>query len=381
MNKRILFKNSIVGLYSNQKKDEKRRMREFIPTILPLKKEIETKEILKATMSAHKALAELKGIANSLPNQKIVINTLILQEAKDSSAIENIITTHDELYRSSISDVFISNDIKEVQRYKDALYLGFEIIKTKKVLSVNHIKEIQATLEQNDAGFRKQSGTVLKNPTTGDIKFIPPQNPQDIIDLMANLAEYINEGGLDDVDSLVKMAIIHYQFESIHPFYDGNGRTGRIINILYLVLEGLLDVPILYLSRYIIKHKADYYRLLNGVSFHDGLPAWILFMLKGIEEISKETIITIKNVERLMEETKEIMLEKVPKIYSKDLLEALFYHPYTKRVFIEEHLNVSRPTATHYLKTLENMGVLSSQKIGKEIFYVHNELFTLFKNV
>lgn len=356
-------------------------MKEFIPSFLPIKKEIETKAILKASASAHRALAELKGIANSLPNQKIVINTLVLQEAKDSSEIENIITTHDELYRSSISDVFISNDIKEVQNYKDALYLGFETIQTQKCLSVNHIKAIQATLEQNDAGFRKQSGTVLKNPTTGEVKFIPPQNPQDIVDLMANLADYINDGGLDDVDSLVKMAIIHYQFESIHPFYDGNGRTGRIINILYLVLEGLLDVPLLYLSRYIIKNKADYYRLLNGVSFHDGLQEWILFMLKGVEEISKETIVTIKNVERLMEKTKEMMLEKAPKIYSKDLLEALFYHPYTKRVFIEEQLNVSRPTATNYLKELEAMGVLSSQKIGKEVFYVHDELFNLFKNV
>lgn len=253
------------------KKVKEKHMKEFMPSFLPIKKEVETRAILKASTSAHRALAELKGIANSLPNQKIVINTLVLQEAKDSSEIENIITTHDELYRSNISDVFISNDIKEVQNYKDALYLGFETIQTQKCLSVNHIKAIQATLEQNDAGFRKQSGTVLKNPTTGEVKFIPPQNPQDIVDLMANLADYINDGGLDDVDSLVKMAIIHYQFESIHPFYDGNGRTGRIINILYLVLEGLLDVPILYLSRYIIKHKADYYRLLNGVSFHDGL--------------------------------------------------------------------------------------------------------------
>ncbi|MEA2028836.1 MAG: Fic family protein, partial [Campylobacterota bacterium] len=317
----------------------------------------------------------------SLPNQRIVINTLVLQEAKDSSEIENIITTYDEVYRSDISKEFISGDIKEVQNYKDALYLGFEIIKSKKILSVNHIKEIQATLEQNHAGFRKQSGTVLKNPTTGEVKFMPPQNPQDIVDLMANLAEYINDPMLDDFDSLVKMAIIHYQFESIHPFYDGNGRTGRIINILYLVLEGLLDVPILYLSRYIIKNKVDYYKLLNDVSFNDGLENWILFMLKGVEEISKETIQVIRTIETLMNETKELMIQKNPKTYSKDLLEALFYHPYTKRAFIEEHLNVSRPTATNYLKELENMGVLKSEKIGKEVFYVHTKLFELFKNV
>ena len=356
-------------------------MKEFIPSKLPLKKDIETKEILRATITAHKTLAELKGIANSLPNQKIVINTLVLQEAKDSSEIENIITTYDEIYRSDISDSFINSDIKEVQNYKDALYLGFDIIKTKKFLTINHIKEIQSTLEKNDAGFRKQSGTVLKNPTTGEIKLIPPQNPKDIEELMTNLVDYINDSSLEDFDSLVKMAIIHYQFESIHPFYDGNGRTGRIINILYLVLENLLDVPILYLSRYIIKNKADYYRLLNDVSFNDGLNNWILFILKGIEEISKETIKTIKNIENLMNETKNIIVEQKPKIYSKDLLEALFYHPYTKRVFIEEQLNISRPTATNYLNELEKLGILSSKKIGKEVFYVHNKLFELFKDM
>lgn len=356
-------------------------MKEFIPSKLPLKKDIETKEILRATITAHKTLAELKGIANSLPNQKIVINTLVLQEAKDSSEIENIITTYDEIYRSDISDSFINSDIKEVQNYKDALYLGFDIIKTKKFLTINHIKEIQSTLEKNDAGFRKQSGTVLKNPTTGEIKLVPPQNPKDIEELMTNLVDYINDSSLEDFDSLVKMAIIHYQFESIHPFYDGNGRTGRIINILYLVLENLLDVPILYLSRYIIKNKADYYKLLNDVSFNDGLNNWILFILKGIEEISKETIKTIKNIENLMHETKNIIIEQKPKIYSKDLLEALFYHPYTKRAFIEEQLNVSRPTATNYLNELEKLGILSSKKIGKEVFYVHNKLFELFKDM
>lgn len=356
-------------------------MKEFIPSKLPLKKDIETKEILRATITAHKRLAELKGIANSLPNQKIVINTLVLQEAKDSSEIENIITTYDEIYRSDISDSFINSDIKEIQNYKDALYLGFDIIKTKRFLTIKHIKEIQSTLEKNDAGFRKQSGTVLKNPTTGEIKLIPPQNPKDIEELMTNLVDYINDSSLEDFDSLVKMAIIHYQFESIHPFYDGNGRTGRIINILYLVLENLLDAPILYLSRYIIKNKADYYKLLNDVSFNDGLNNWILFILKGIEEISKETIKTIKNIENLMNETKNIIIEQKPKIYSKDLLEALFYHPYTKRAFIEEQLNVSRPTATNYLNELEKLGILSSKKIGKEVFYVHNKLFELFKDM
>jgi len=356
-------------------------MQEFIPNKLPINKDIETKEILKATTLAHRSLAELKGIANSLPNQKIVINSLVLQEAKDSSEIENIITTYDEVYRSDISSDFISQDIKEVQNYKDALYFGFDIIKTKKFLTVNHIKEIQATLEQNDAVFRKQSGTVLKNPVTGEIKLIPPQHPQDIIDLMSNLADYINDVSLEDFDSLVKMAIIHYQFECTHPFYDGNGRTGRIINILYLVLEGLLDMPILYLSRYIIRNKSNYYKLLSDVSFNDGLNEWILFMLKGIEEIAKETIQIIKDIETLMEKTKNTIQENKPKIYSKDLLEALFYHPYTKISFIEDTLSVTRKTASNYLKELESIGVLTSHKKGREVYYVHDELFDLFRNV
>ena len=356
-------------------------MKEFIPNKLPIKKDIETKEILRATTLAHRALAELKGMANSLPNQQIIINTLVLQEAKDSSEIENIITTYDEVYRSDVSDSFINSNIKEVQNYKDALFLGFDIVKSRGVLTVNHIKSIQEKLEQNSAGFRKQSGTVLKNPATGEIKLIPPQHPEDIINLMANLAEYINDDALEDFDNLVKMAIVHYQFESIHPFYDGNGRTGRIINILYLVLHGLLDMPILYLSRYIIKNKADYYKLLNNVSFNNGLNEWVLFMLKGVEGIAMETIQVIKDIEQLMIETKEIIKSKRPKIYSKDLLEALFYHPYTKRVFIEEHLSISRPTATNYLKELENMGILNSEKIGKEVFYIHSRLYELFKDM
>ena len=356
-------------------------MKEFIPHTLPIKKDIETKEILKATTLAHRALAELKGVANSLPNQDIIINTLVLQEAKDSSEIENIVTTHDELYRSDISNDFISQDIKEVQNYKNALYFGFDLVKKRAVLSVNHIKEIQAILEQNDAGFRKQSGTVLKNPATGEIKLIPPQHPEPINNLMANLAEYINDKELEDFDSLVKMAIIHYQFESIHPFYDGNGRTGRIINILYLLLEELLDVPILYLSRYIIQNKAKYYQLLHKVSFDNGLNEWILFMLKGVETIAKDTIELIREIESLMKKTKEIIKMNKPKIYSKDLVEALFFHPYTKRAFIEEHLNISRPTATNYLKELELMGILRSEKRGREVFYVHDELFKVFQNV
>ena len=346
---------------------------------LPLAHQIETPKVLKKAISANRALANLNGVARIIPNSAILINSLVLQEAKDSSAIENIITTHDELYRANLDIESVTNEAKEVQNYKEALLRGFALVKDTKLLLKKHIVEIQAVLEQNDAGVRKQAGTNLKNSLTGEVIYTPPQDYEAIQELLTNLENYINEP--NDIDPLVNMAIIHHQFESIHPFYDGNGRTGRIINILYLILKDLLDIPVLYLSRYIITHKADYYRLLSDVSFNDGLNEWILFMLRGVEEIARETIQTIKSIETLMNETKNIIIEQKPKIYSKDLLEALFYHPYTKKAFIVEHLKISRPTVTNYLNELENIGILSSKKIGKEIFYIHTKLFDLFKDM
>ncbi len=346
---------------------------------LPLAHQIETPKVLKKAISANRALANLNGVARIIPNSAILINSLVLQEAKDSSAIENIITTHDELYRANLDIESVTNEAKEVQNYKEALLRGFALVKDTKLLLKKHIVDIQAVLEQNDAGVRKQAGTNLKNSLTGEVIYTPPQDYETIQELLTNLENYINEP--NDIDPLVNMAIIHHQFESIHPFYDGNGRTGRIINILYLILKDLLDIPVLYLSRYIITHKADYYRLLSDVSFNDGLNEWILFMLRGVEEIARETIQTIKSIETLMNETKNIIIEQKPKIYSKDLLEALFYHPYTKKAFIVEHLKISRPTVTNYLNELENIGILSSKKIGKEIFYIHTKLFDLFKDM
>ncbi len=346
---------------------------------LPLAHQIETQKVLKKAISANRALANLNGVARIIPNSAILINSLVLQEAKDSSAIENIITTHDELYRANLDIESVTNEAKEVQNYKEALLRGFALVKDTKLLLKKHIVDIQAVLEQNDAGVRKQAGTNLKNSLTGEVIYTPPQDYETIQELLTNLENYINEP--NDIDPLVNMAIIHHQFESIHPFYDGNGRTGRIINILYLILKDLLDIPVLYLSRYIITHKADYYRLLSDVSFNDGLNEWILFMLRGVEEIARETIQTIKSIETLMNETKNIIIEQKPKIYSKDLLEALFYHPYTKKAFIVEHLKISRPTVTNYLNELENIGILSSKKIGKEIFYIHTKLFDLFKDM
>ena len=235
---------------------------------LPPSIEIETKKILKSATLANRYLAELKGVSETIPNQSILINTLVLQEAKDSSEIENIITTHDEMYKAELySDLAISSSTKEVQNYVEALRAGFELVQKKKnkILTCNHIIAIQEILEKNDAGFRTLPGTDLRNHATGETVYVPPQNNQTIVQFMRNLENYINDDTLSDVDPLVKMAVIHHQFESIHPFYDGNGRTGRIINILYLVSKRLLDIPTLYLSRYIIETKSDYYRLLQSV--------------------------------------------------------------------------------------------------------------------
>ena len=233
---------------------------------LPLDWDVETKTVLKSLPSAHAALAELKGIASTMPNQSILINTLGLQEAKDSSAIENIITTHDDLYKSELNlDSYKSLNAKEVQNYIAATKTGFDLISKNGLLTNRTVLKIQEVLEGNKAGFRKLPGTTLKNTSTGEIIYTPPQDPEEIKNLMTNLEKFINDKESCDFDPLVKMAIIHYQFESIHPFYDGNGRTGRIINILYLIQEKLQDLPILYLSNYIIKNKSDYYRLLQEV--------------------------------------------------------------------------------------------------------------------
>ncbi|WP_457750263.1 Fic family protein [Sulfurimonas sp.] len=346
---------------------------------LPLSADIETKKILKKSISANRALANLNGVANTIPNQNIIINSLVLQEAKDSSEIENIITTHDELYKSSIDSSNISQATKEVNSYAKALKEGFKLVKKHNLLLVKDIIVIQAILENNDAGIRKQAGTVLKNEDTGEVVFTPPQSENEIRELLSNLEKYINTG--DDIDPLIKMAIIHHQFESIHPFYDGNGRTGRIINILYLVLNGLLDIPILYLSRYIIQHKADYYRLLQEARTKRAWEEWILFMLDGVEQTSKETIKMINAINNLMQVTARNIQEKLPKIYSKDLVDILFIHPYTKIEFLTDKKIVkTRQTASLYLKELENIGLMKSIKLGRNIFYINIELFNMLKN-
>lgn len=344
---------------------------------LPLPFDVESKTILKALPSAHAALAELKGIASTIPNQIILVNTLGLQEAKDSSAIENIITTHDDLYKSELNlDSFKSLEAKEVQNYVSALKKGFELVKTRKLITNNIIIEIQKELEQNDAGFRKLPGTSLKNSSTGETVYTPPQDINEINKLMTNLEEFINNQSMCDYDPLVKLAIIHFQFESIHPFYDGNGRTGRIINILYLILEELQNLPILYLSNYIIKNKPDYYHYLQQIRDDNHWEDWILFIIRGIEITSKETINLISQIRELMLEYKYKLRDNY-KFYSQDLLNNLFKHPYTKIEFIVNDLNVSRITAANYLNKLAEDGMLRKERIGTGNYYINERLFDL----
>ncbi len=351
------------------------------PSNLPYNINLDTIPILKKLAIAHRSLAELKGIAQSIPKQEVLINTLALQEAKDSSEVENIVTTHDELYKSSLQvNNYFSPQSKEVQNYVAALKRGFEIVKTKQVLTVNGIIEIQEVLEKNNAGLRKVPGTSLKNQKTGEVVFEPPQDAIIIKELMSNLEKYINDPLMSEYDPIVKMAVIHFQFESIHPFYDGNGRTGRIINILYLVLNELLDLPILYLSRYIIQHKSDYYRLLQSVRVEGNWEEWILFMLEAVIETSKQTIVLIQSMKELMLKIKNDLRDNY-KFYSQELLNHLFKQPYTKIEFLMDDLNVSRVTAAGYLNLLAENKLLVKHKIGKSNYYINWQLMEILTKI
>ena len=344
----------------------------------PPKIDIETKEVLKMVNKARTALAELKGVAESIPNQYLLLNTLVLQEAKDSSAIENIITTQDELFKAELNIEGVQFlAAKEVQNYAIALKRGYELIKESTLLTNRTILEIQETLERNKAGFRKVPGTSLKN-NFGQVVYEPPQKNDEIVSLMNSLERFINDDEISDLDDLIKMALIHFQFESIHPFYDGNGRTGRIMNVLYLQKQRLINLPILYLSRYINQNKSDYYRLIQNVRDHENWIDWVKFMLIAIEKTAIQSIGIVKDLRQLMQVYKEKIRNELPKIYSQDLLNNLFKHPYTKIEFIQEDLQVGRITATKYLDQLVQIGLLTKYKIGKNSYYVNHALITLF---
>lgn len=346
---------------------------------LPPKVNFDTVKILKQLAKTNRALAELKGYADTIPNKHILINAINLNEAKDSSEIEQIITTHDDIYKALTYEKVATTAAKEVVSYRTALWHGYELVKERGILTTNMLAEIQGLIEQNKGGIRKLPGTALRNALTGEVIYTPPQSEQEVREYLSNLEFYINDDR-DDVDPLIKLAVIHYQFESIHPFYDGNGRTGRILNVLYLVLKGLLDSPILYLSKYILEHKSSYYKLLKGLQDNpDEYEEWVLFILAGIEETSMETFKLVKAIVEEMNRYSEELKEKLPSLYSKELLELLFFEFYTKTQYIEEGLRVTRKTAVSYLKQLEEKGFLSSQKIGRERIYCNDRLFRVVK--
>lgn len=343
-------------------------------------KQLESTAVLRKTTAASRKLAELKGVAASIPNQAILINTLVMQEAKDSSEIENIITTHDELFKGNAFPEFSgSSAAKEVRNYIQALYAGYQLVRKTELFTLNHIEKIHAELEQNTAGFRQQVGTALKN-RAGETIYTPPQDHATILALMSDLEHFINDDTMLDADPLIKMALIHHRFESIHPFYDGNGRTGRIINVLYLMQKELLDIPILYLSRYIVRNKNDYYRLLQSVRNDNQWEPWLLYMLTGVEETAQHAINTIDAIKIALMDYKHRIRDGY-KFYSQDLINNLFKHPYTKIEFVEKDLNVSRITATKYLDTLAKDGFLEKKKIGRVNYYINTMLYKILMNL
>lgn len=351
---------------------------------LPLPYDLETKEVLRQLNKSNKKLAELKGLARTIPNENILVSTLTLQEAKDSSDVENIVTTQDDLYKADLDMKrnVMSASAKEVLNYRAAIQRGFILVREKKVLTINIIKEIQKVLVHNSAGFRSVLGTTLKR-SDGEVVYTPPQDLDSINLYMGDLERFINDESLCDCDPLVKMAIIHHQFESIHPFYDGNGRTGRIINVLYLVLSDLLDLPILYLSRYITQNKAEYYRLIQGIRDTEGdnsrqWEAWILFMLRAVEVTAEDTMRLVKAISEMMARYKNILRPLFGKQYRHELLNNLFYHPYTKVEFLEKEMQIQRLAATRYLNKMVEAGILEKVKVWRTNYYINKDLMALF---
>ena len=354
-------------------------MTQLSPLPLPDTAPLDTREVWVALKDAHRQLAELKGLCESLPNQGILLDTLTIQEAKDSSEIENIITTHDQLFASQ-PGAAVTPAAKKVRHYVSALRVGYEAVRASGLIRLDTTLSVQAELEQSRAGLRKLPGTVLRNEASGRVIYEPPQEAAEVERLMGNLVDFIHAED-DGLDPLLRMAIADHQFESIHPFYDGNGRTGRILNLLILQREGLLDLPVLYLSRYITTTKPDYYRLLQAVREEGRWVEWCLYMVRGVGVTSRSAIGLVKSLRELMLATKRSLRERVPKLYSQDLLNNLFRHPYTKIEFVERELDVSRITAAKYLDRLTSEGFVTKRKIGKSNFYINGPLFDLLSNV
>jgi len=346
--------------------------------LLPPKMELETKKVLLKTISASRALAQLNGAMINLPNPRLFLDTIHLQEAKASSEIENIITTNDDLYKSVVAEKKFENPAtKEVLSYKEALWLGLERLDSKPFITTNLCIEIVQCIKQNTAGIRVTPGTTLSN-TKGEVIYTPPTGVEVIREKLANLEKFINQD--DSLDPLIKMALLHYQFEAIHPFADGNGRTGRILLLLYLRLEKLLDIPAIYLSEYIINNKTEYYKKLRNVTENSDWEGFVLYMLDMVETTAKKGQTRLEEVIALMETTADRIKVELPKVYSKDLIEIIFKLPYTKRQFLINAGLGTPKTVGNYLISLEEKGYLKSVRVGKEKLYLNHKLMDILEN-
>lgn len=346
---------------------------------LPPKADLETKAILKLCIEANRLLGELKGYCQTLPNPNLLLNTIVLQESKASNAIENIITTQDELYQATLRpvDQIKNPSAKEVIQYRQAIYWGMSHLEATGLITTNFLVAIMQRLRGSDENIRKNPRTKLANPTTRDIVYTPPEGEDLIRTKLASLEQFMNDETLSGLDPLIKMALIHYQFEAIHPFSDGNGRTGRILNVLYLVQQKLLSLPVLYLSRYVIQNKSDYYRLLRLVTEEQKWTEWIEFMVKGIGETAQITLERISSILQLKEQTSSTIRNVLKSSYSKELVDLLFSHPYIKVSIIENAGLAKRQTAAQYLKKLEEAGVLRSVKLGRDVYYINDALMDI----
>lgn len=342
--------------------------------LLPPGQEIETRAVLKRCITARAALAELKQAAELIPNQNMLVNTLPLLEAKDSSEIENIVTSTDKLFQFSQSDSLADPATKEALRYRTALYRGFRSLAERPLCTATAI-EVCRTTKGVDLDIRRTPGTRLANDRTGQTIYTPPEGEHLLRDLLSNWEKFLHYE--EDLDPLVRMAMAHYQFEAIHPFSDGNGRTGRVINILYLIQQNLLGLPILYLSRHIIAHRADYYRLLLDVTRNGAWEPWILFMLQAVEETAQWTTAKIGAIRRLAEHTGNYIRDKQPKIYSRELVDVIFEQPYCRIANLVDKKIAQRQAASSYLKDLVSIGVLREQQVGREKLFIHPKLMQL----
>lgn len=344
--------------------------------LLPPKVNLELPEILKKAIKATRALGELKGAGKNIPNQAILINAIALQEAKESSEIENIFTTHDELYRAFEDQEKVTDlHTKEVLRYQEALWYGYNSLVKKPLLTTNLFVELVQIIKQNQAGIRNTPGTKIVRDD-GQVIYTPPEGEEPIRIFLRNLEDFIHAE--DDLEPLIKMAIIHYQFEAIHPFSDGNGRAGRIINVLYLIQQELIDLPVLYLSKYIIENKSKYYQLLREVTEQGEWKNWILYILDAIEKMAEYTKMKIDKIYQLKLDMAD-SLKKETNFYSMELLEVIFQRPYCRIHHLEEAGIAKRKTASEYLYQMEAIGLMRPQKVGREMLFINDAFLKILK--